>query len=261
MLAIDRTLLAKLEEAKSYFEEVYGAIDSAKYHEKDASVRGDVGLEITTFQSIIAECKEEVASNTIEEIVQILEVVYHLSLQKGTVEPIRQKLTQIDEKFLHLRRDEVTIDEERLRRYREDIVLLDSIVEAIGVRRKALEAKKEWLFFRDTALLEQYEMYAKSFAQHVERVTILFSFHSALLGNYIVESFHYLYLFFSYAISYFIATGNALVLVEIAASIDRYVEVMRPLRKSGALKREYLRNSYVMQELGLLREQILRFAA
>lgn len=217
----------------------------------------DIHLEILTCESIIDDCKVEVQQSSLEEIVEIVKVVYHMDLSQSDQKNGLLKLDQVTSKFLSSTKHKKDVDEVVLARFREDMNLILGIKEILQARVDQLHKEKTWFIFSNTALIKEYERYISSFADIETQMLTCFNFMSELVTSYIVESFHYIYLYFSYMIKYFTGTGNQLVLVEVAASIDRFINIMQPLVKETSLRNENLRNFYVIYELNALKEKII----
>lgn len=217
----------------------------------------DIHLEILTCQSIIEDCKIEIQQSSLEEIVEIVKVVYHMDLSQPAQEGGLLKLDQVTLKFLSSTKHKQDVDEAVLAKFREDMKLILGIKEILQTRVEHLHKEKTWFVFSNSAVIKEYDRYISAFSALEAQILSTFNFMSELVTSYIVESFHYIYLYFSYMIKYFMGIGNQLVLVELAACIDRFINIMQPLVKETGLKNENLRNFYVIYEFNVLKDMII----
>lgn len=217
----------------------------------------DIHLEILTCESIIEKCKLEVKQSNLEEIVEIVKVVYHMDLAQYDQDNGLLALDEVTSKILSSKKYTKDVDEAVLARFREDMALILAIKKILQERVDQLHKEKTWFIFSNTALIKEYDRFLSSFSAIETQMLTYFNYMSELVTSYIVESFHYIYRYFSYMIKYFIGRDKQLVLVEIAASIDRFINIMQPLVKETSLKNENLRNFYVIYELNVLKDQII----
>ena len=253
----DILLLERSKIALDELHEEYHDIDVDEEDLKKVLYKHDIHLEILTCESIIDDCKIEVQNSSIEEIEAIVDVVYHMKLHQEGDKNTLVKLDEVTSKFLSSKKHKQNVDENVLASYRKDMNLILGIKSILEDRVDQLHKEKTWFIFSNSALIKEYEKYLASFSLLESKMLQRFNFMSELVTNYIVESFHYIYLYFSYMIKYFIQTENQLILVEIAASIDRFIHIMQPLVKESSLKNENLRNFYVIYELNVLKDQII----
>ena len=253
----DNLLLERTSMVLADLEAAYTSMDLENIKGEIHKPKHDIHLEILTCESIIKECAVEVESSSLEEIVETVKVVYHMNLSSSVEENSLLKLDEVTSKFLSSKKHKYEVNEEVLDAFREDMHLLLAVKDALNLRVSQLKKEKKWLFFIDRSLIEQYQKLLASFAALETKMLTAFNFMSELVTSYIVESFHYIYLCFAYMIKFFKQTNNQLVLVEIAASIDRFINIMQPLVKDTSLKNENLRNFYVIYELNVLKEKIV----
>ena len=257
MIREDILLLQRCKEALDDLQSDYQMMGLNVKELPKSLPQHDIHLEILTCETIIDDCKLEIEKSSLEEIVEVVKVVYHVDLNKLDQDNGLLKLDAVISKFLSSSKHKKDVDELVLARFREDMNLILGIKDMLQHRVDQLHKEKTWFIFSNSALIKEYEQYLSSFTDIEMQMLTCFSFMSEMVTSYIVESFHYIYLYFSYLIKYFIGTGNQLVLVEIAASIDRFINIMQPLVKETSLKNENLRNFYVIYELNVLKEQII----
>jgi hypothetical protein len=236
----------------------YDDLDLSLEEKQENLNHRDIYLEILTCETIIDECKAEVDSSSLEEIEANLNLVYHMDLdQHDGHENTLVKLDQVASKFLSSQKYKQDVDEKLLAHHREDMDLILGIKEVLQDRLFILRQEKRWFFFPKTIAIHKYEKVLQEFETVEVEIRENFTRISEIITTYIVESFHYIYLYFSYVIKYFFYTDNQLVLVEIAATIDRFINVMQPLVKTTTLKNENLRNFYVIYEFKVLKDLII----
>ncbi len=253
--------LVVIEHCKKTLSDLHKEYDALNLYEKESkkAVKHDIYLEIATCESIIDECRDEVNSSSLEEIKEMLNVVYHMQLgEHNGRESALVKLDEITSKFLSSKKYKENVNEKLLEGFRSDMDLILGIKEILEDRLFVVRHKRRWFFFPQTILIQRYEKLLADFESIEVKIRENFTRVSEIITSYIVESFHYIYLYFSYIIRYFLHAENQLVLVEIAASIDRFINVMQPLVKSTTLKNENLRNFYVIYELNTLKELIVK---
>jgi hypothetical protein len=254
----DQLLIKRTEQAIKELEEDYARADFSSEAEKK-SVKRDVCLEILTFESIIEDCKNEAESSDIDELIATLNLVYHMKLDKEDSSSALVKLDQVTSKFLSSKKYEIDVDEELLAAYRADMKLIAGINEALNLRILQLDKEKKFFIIPQVLLISKYEKYIETLSALEEKMRKNFTIMSDTVTSYIVESFHYIYLYYSYIIKYFLYTKNQIVLVDLAASIDRFIEIMHPLHEYTSLKNENLRNFYVIYELNVLKKSIIGY--
>ena len=237
------------------YDEVHLSLDETVKPPKHS----DIYLEILTCENIIEECKEEVSRSSLQEIQENLNLVYHMKLgQNDGHENTLVKLDQVASKFLSSKKYKQDVDEKLLDRHREDMDFILNIKKVLQDRLFVLRQERKWFIFPKTVVIHRYEKILDDFEVIEAEIIKNFTRISEIITAYIVESFHYIYLYFSYIIKYFLHAGNQLVLVEIAASIDRFMNVMQPLVKTSTLKNENLRNFYVIYEFKVLKDIITK---
>lgn len=253
--------LVVINRCKQTLADLHKEYDGLNFYlqEDKKAAKNDIYLEILTFESIIGECKDEVSNSSLEEIKETLNLVYHMKLGKnGADVSTLVKLDEVTSKFLSSKKLEQDIDEDLLAHFRSDMDLILGIKEILEDRLFYVRQKRRWFFFSYTHLIHDYEKLLADFDLIEAKIKEKFTQASEIITSYIVDSFHYIYLYFSYIIKYFLHAQNQLVLVEIAASIDRFINVMQPLVKSTTLKNKNLRNFYVIYELKMLKERIIK---
>lgn len=255
----DITLIQQCETTLETLRGEYDLIDYDYENTKKVISKHDIYLEILSCETIIQECKTEADESSIDEIQQTLNLVYHMELGKKELrDSTLVKLDQVTSKFLSSKRYKDHVDETLLNQYREDMELLSGVEEVIISRLRRVSKEKTWFFFPHTVLIHKYENILKEIEVLEDKIVEAFAFMSEMITSYIVESFHYIYLYFCYIIKYFLNTDNQLLLVDIAASLDRFIKVMQPLKKSTTLKNQNLRNFYVIYELKVLKDLIIQ---
>lgn len=255
----DVELIEKCDIVLEDLHTVYDNIELTTEEEQEGGYKRNPHLEILTCETIIEECKEEVAMNSTDDIQATLNLVYHMKLGEGQKDTRTLiKLDEVTEKFLSSSKHNQIADESTLSQYRKDIDLIIGIKTILYSRLEAVKQEKKWYLFPKSILAHKYATIIEEFSALEARIQECFAFTSEIISTYIIESFHYVYLYFSYIIKYFLQSDNQLVLVEIAASIDRFINVLQPLVKSTSLKNENLRNFYVIYEFKVLKDRIIK---
>lgn len=254
----DQLLIERTKQAIKELETEYKELDFSSDTDKKRPKK-DLGLEILTFENIIEECKSEAESSNIDEIIATLNLVYHMTLEKSDSSSALVKLDQVTSKFLSSKKYNINVDENLLSRYRSDMKFIKSIKEALVLRIKQLEKEKKFFIIPQSLLISKYEKFIDTLVLLEEKMMKNFNFMSEMVTSYIVESFHYIYLYYSYITKYFLYTKNQILLVDLAASIDRFIKIMYPLQENTSLKNENLRNFYVIYEFNALKQSIINY--
>lgn len=252
----DGLLIKRTEQAIRELEEDYDEADFAEQIDKKA-IKRNIHLEILTCETIIEECKIEVNDSSIEDIIATLNLVYHMKLKKNEPLAALVKLDQVTSKFLSSKKHNKKVDEALLDAYRKDMKLIVGIKNALHLRVQQLDKLKKWFIIPQVLLISKYEKYIETLSALEKKMKKDFQYMSDLVTTYIVESFHYVYLYYSYIIKYFLYSDNEIVLVEVASSIDRFIKIMKPIKEKTSLKNENLRNFYVIYEFNLLKQRIM----
>lgn len=249
------------EDAQSVLDELYLRYPAVQHSAENDKTpfNKDLYSQINNFEATIRECKEVAQSHTVDEVIENLSVIYHMDITEDETGTAMQKLDEVCSKFLISNKLGYPVDETLLKQYRKDIELVLAVIKALQLRIVQLGQQRQWFFFPKTKLIQSYEALAEKMQTVKRRISESFNRMSRLLTMHIVESFHYIYLFFLYIIKYFISTGNQLILVEIAAVLDRFIKVVQPLNVSSLLQGENLRNSYIVYELNLLKDHIISY--
>lgn len=261
MQETDRILMKRLLETQKNLHRHYDSIDTELLKRQKVTKSQDVHLQILSFENIIKECQSQVFDNSLEEIEATLSLVYHVNMsQNGTEEAIK-KLHEIATIYLSSKRKTQNIDEHLLEDYRTDMELVTAAIKSIENRLYYFDHLGwKWLF-RPKQLLKDYQLIKEDLETLSENMSGCYEIMHYTVTEHIVESFHYIYLYFLYLISYFRAKCNETAILEVVAVLDRFIEVMKPLSESINLKKEHLRNSYVVYELTLLKDELLSFYA
>ena len=253
----DKKLLERLYVLQDTLHQRYGSINSSQALNAAPQVTQDVHLQILSFENIIKECQAQVMNNTLEEIEDTLKLVYHIDLKKNGSKDAIKKLNEIADIYLSSKKEDQNIDEHLLEDYRQDLKLVDAALTAISLREDYYAYEGIKRIFIPKKLLKQYQSIKEDLEALRENMRGCYQLMHNLVTEHIVESFHYIYLYFLYIISYFRAKNDEMIILEIVAILDRFIDIMKPLSESINLKQEHLRNSYVIYELSLLKEELL----
>lgn len=256
----DTQLYAKIEQSYESLQKAYGYIDKERIKTRKPSNKKNIHLELRTFEALIDEAKEEVEENEIEDIENILQIVYHIDVKEDYVVHIKAKVDELNTRYLSTTKENKSVNEEMLQSYRVDILLVDAIINAIENRMYQLEHGKRWFHFSHDKVMKHYQQSLENFQKLRNNMVGCFELMSRMVTSYIVESFHYLYLFFVYTIKFLVTKGEQMLLIEIAATIERYKKVLKPLRETGGLEKGVLKNSYMIQEFSDLQTVVKNHA-
>lgn len=253
----DKKLLERLHALQDDLHTRYSFMDSRQALEEHSKVTQDVHIQILSFENIIKECQAQVFDNTLEEIEATLKLVYHIDLKEDGSKAAVGKLNEIAAIYLSSKKDGKDIDEYLLEDYRQDLKVVEAALKAISVRERhyAYEGLKR--IFTPKKLLKQYQTIKKDLEGLRDTMQGCYRLMHNIITKHIVDGFHYIYLYFLYIINYFRAKNDEIVILEIVAVLDRFIDIMKPLSESIHLKQEHLRNSYVIYELSLLKEELL----
>jgi len=222
--------------------------DSVDEEHKESS---DIVLRLKTFSEIIKECKSEVESSDLEHKKHVLKLLYGVTEESFDL--------SLDDCIMEQQNMErIEVDKKHISNLKQLIGNIDEIIEKLDIEyNKSLFSNKKWYVFNGFKL-KKYAKYLKILMDLKEKLEGKLESDSKKISFLIIENFYNLYIFFSFLVGICISNKNEMLLIEIASSLDSYIEVIEPSFKNRSLHHDDMLHYYTIYELKELKDQIFK---
>ncbi len=214
----------------------------------------NMSLKVKAFDEIVAECKEEIESSSIEHKIHILKLLYGLEIDENNMAILDESLddyvnSQINN--LHMK-----VNERKINILKNIISSITSIIEELVVDYKiTLNLNLSWYRFQGKKLNKQREFLTR-LVNLKEKLESELENDSQKISFIIIENFYNLYIFFSFLISLLVYEKREILLIEIANRLDRYIEVIEPSFSDRFLHYDDMIYHYALYEIRELKNKI-----
>ncbi|WP_024953776.1 hypothetical protein [Sulfurospirillum arcachonense] len=214
-------------------------------------------LKIKAFNEIIRDCKNEINSSDKEHMEHVLKILFSLVIDKENI-----KNTDYDlESFINsqINGDFATVNEKRILSLKNIISNVDSVIEILAIEYKNLVfINKKWYRFKRREL-KRYEEHLTRLMSLKEKLEIQLENDSKIISFSIIENFYNSYIFFSFLINLSILERREILLIEVANSIDRYIDVIEPSFNKRLLQHQDMIYHYAIYELKELKNKVFTY--
>jgi len=213
----------------------------------------NVSLKIKAFDEIIKECKEEVRIASEEHMEHVLELLYGL-----------QSISNVDENLEHYVTRQIAdvnmeVNETKINSLKTIISNVQIIIDYLILEYKnTLHVNKEWYSFKGSKL-KKYQSFLRRLVALKESLEIQLEEDSKKLSLSIIEDFYNLYIFFSFLTNLSIKRKQDILLIEIASTLDRYIDVIEPSFSDRFLHHNDMIYHYAIYEIKELKDKIFTF--
>ncbi len=206
-------------------------------------------LDIKAFNSIVADCKEEVKNASIEKMVSVLKLLFNIETESFDIKNVSLNV----DNFVNERLNSgvYAVGEKELNSMKiilknmEDINKHLTQVQIGGKKNKKAISKNKEL----SALASKLNLLATDIKLQME-------YDAKKIVNKIVDDFYNIYIFFSFIVYMTIAQEEELLSIEIANELDRFTKVIDCVFNGRALKNQDMLYYYAVHELSELKEAI-----
>jgi len=220
--------------------------------EEESEDNTSMALKIKSFDALVVECKEEIKEADKDQMEHVLKLLFNVDIN-------REDDTDNDlEKFINSQISNNSIDanEKSILSLKNLILNIDNIGHSIIIEyKKCLENNKKWYIF-NTKKIEKYNVLIQKLKDLKNSLEKRLEVDSKKISFFIVENFYNSYIFFSFMINLAVLEKKELLLIEIASSIERYVDIIEPSFNHRALQQKDMLYHYTIYELLELKKDI-----
>jgi len=214
----------------------------------------NMALKIKSFDALVVECKEEIKEADKDQMEHVLKLLFGVNIHKESEDDIDDDL----EKFINsqISNNSIDVNEKSILSLKNLISNIDNIGLTIIIDyKKCVENNKKWYIF-NTLKIQKYNVLIQKLKDLKDSLEGRLEVDSKKISFFIVENFYNSYIFFSFMINLAVLEKKELLLIEIASSIERYVNIIEPSFNHRALQQKDMLYHYTIYELLELKKYI-----
>lgn len=222
--------------------------------EKQELAKVPTPLQIKAFNTIVSECKNEIANSSTEKMSGILHLLYNIETEPFVSENISKNIEdfvtiKLSPSALYVTESEIYI----MNKITENI---DTLCHSLVTEQRRLNIRsKKWHVYNKNARDLVAQNY-KRLATLKKKIEFQIEYNSRQIADLVIEDFYNIYIFFSYIIRMALVKKQELLTIEIANFIDRFINIINHIFNNRHLKNQDMLYYYVVYELNELKTKI-----
>lgn len=234
--------------------EVFLSVQNMSEEEKKKLNEPCKPLQITTFNKIIDECKEEVKKSDLKKINEVLNLLYKINSEPFEYETISKALDAFVTN--QLKSSNLQESEESLKTMMKIAENIQNIQESLLLELKRLNKEAQKIYVFNKLSRNQIVKHHETLEILEKQLYVQMEYDSKKITKKIIDDFYNTYIFLSYIIKLSIEKNQYLLAIEVANAVDRYIDIVSLVFNGRHLKNQDMLYHYLIYELNELKNTI-----